>query len=89
MGPTDLDSELEALVLDEDFIRAGSPEATAGERAERLARIGRANDQLRRAGEISDGTGKPAARRMRKAFPWIAAGVVVAVAIVVIVLIAR
>lgn len=87
--PDDLDAELQALSLDEDFIREGRREATAQERADRLARIGRANDELRRQGEIADGTGKPGARRMRRAVPWIALGAVSAVVIVVLALVAR
>ena len=69
--------------------REGEDEGSADERIAKAQRIARANDELRRAGEISDGSGKPAFHRVRRSAPWIAIGAVVAAAIVVIALIAR
>jgi ElaB/YqjD/DUF883 family membrane-anchored ribosome-binding protein len=77
------------LVLDEDFVAGGPKEAAADERIERASRIARSNDRLRASGEIADGSGKPRFHRVRKSAPWIAIGVVVAVGIVVVALIAR
>lgn len=77
------------LVLDEDFVTGGVKEPTADERVEKAQRIARANDQLRASGEIADGSGKPRFHRVRRSAPWIAIGVVAAVAIVVVALIAR
>ncbi|MHB1166559.1 MAG: hypothetical protein ACYC90_11995 [Candidatus Nanopelagicales bacterium] len=84
-----IDAALEGLVLDEDFVAGGPREATADERIARAARIARSNDRLRAAGEISDGSGKPRFQRARRSAPWIAIGAAVAIAIVVIVLVAR
>jgi len=77
------------LVLDESFIADGPKEAAADERIAQAARIARSNDELKAAGEIADGSGKPRFHRMRKSAPWIAIGAIVAVAIVVVVLIVR
>ena len=77
------------LVLDEDFVTGGVKEPTADERVEKAQRIARANDQLRASGEIADGSGKPRFHRVRRSAPWIAIGVVAAVVIVVVALIAR
>ncbi len=77
------------LVLNEDFVSGGVKEPTADERIETAHRIARSNDRLRAAGEISDGSGKPRFHRARRSAPWIAIGVVVAVGIVVVALIAR
>jgi hypothetical protein len=77
------------LILDEDFVAGGPKEAAANERIEKANRIARSNDRLRASGEIADGSGKPRFHRVRKSAPWIAIGVVVAVAIVVIAIIAR
>ena len=79
----------EEIVLDDDFIAGGVKEPTAQERAARLRHIAAANDRLKAAGEISDGTGKPRFHAIRKSAPWIAIGAVIAVTIVVVVLIAR
>ena len=84
----DLD-RLDELVLDEDFVSGGVTEAAAEDRIAQAQRIARANDRLRAQGEIADGTGKPAYRRMRGSAPWIAIGAVVAGAIVVLALLAR
>lgn len=84
----DLD-RLDELVLDEDFVSGGVTEASAEDRIAQAQRIARANDRLRAQGEIADGTGKPAYRRMRRSAPWIAIGAVVAGAIVVLALLAR
>ena len=81
-------ADVDALVLDEDFIRGGRPEATAEERLAQARRIARANDQLRAAGEIADGTGKPGRRPRRSWLVWTAAGVAIGV-IVLAVLVSR
>jgi hypothetical protein len=77
------------LVLDEDFVTGGAAEASAEERIAKAQRIARSNDRLRASGEIADGSGKPRFHRVRKSAPWIAIGVAIGVAIVVIALIAR
>lgn len=77
------------LVLDEEFVSGGVSEAAAEERIAQAQRIARSNDRLKASGEIANGSGKPRYHRVRKSAPWIAIGAVVAVAIVVIVLIAR
>jgi hypothetical protein len=77
------------IVLDESFVADGPKEASADERIAKAARIARSNDRLKAEGEIADGSGKPRFQRMRKSAPWIGIGAVVAVAIIVIVLIAR
>jgi hypothetical protein len=77
------------LVLDDDFVSGGPKEAAADERIARANRIARSNDRLKASGEIADGTGKPRFHKVRKSAPWIAIGVVAAVAIVVVALIAR
>ncbi len=82
-------SELDDVVLDEEFIRGGVREEAAEVRLERISRISRENNRLQAAGEIADGTGRPSARRMRKAVPWIAFGAVAAVVIIVMALVAR
>lgn len=77
------------LVLDEDFVTGGVTEASAEERIAKAQRIARSNDRLRASGEIADGSGKPRFHKVRRSAPWIAIGVAVGVAIVVIALIAR
>lgn len=77
------------LVLDEDFVTGGVSEASAEERIAKAQRIARSNDRLRASGEIADGSGKPRFHKVRRSAPWIAIGVGIAVAIVVIALIAR
>ena len=57
--------EFDAIVLNEDFVSGGAVEGSADERIAKAQRIARANDELRRAGEISDGSGKPAFHRVR------------------------
>lgn len=76
-------------LLDPEQVAKAPREDDAQSRIARAQRIAAANDRLMAAGEIADGTGRPAARRMRKAAPWVAIGAVVAVAIVVLALIAR
>lgn len=78
--------DLDALVLDERFIRGGRPEPSAEERAAKAQRIARANDELRARGEISDGSGKPVYHAKAKRNRIIAISAIVAVAIVVVVL---
>lgn len=77
------------LVLDGKFIEAGPKEASADERMAHMRRIARENDRLRAQGEIADGSGKPRYQRLRKGAPWIAIGVVVAVVIIIVALVAR
>ena len=84
-GPDDFDE----IVLDEDFVSQGVTEGSADERIAKAQRIARANNELRRAGEISDGSGKPAYHRVRRSAPWIAIAVAVSVAIVLVAVIAR
>ncbi len=77
------------VVLDEQFIAGGPKELPADERIAQASRIARGNERLAAAGEIADGTGKPRYGRLRTSTPWIAIGLVVAAAIVVLALIAR
>lgn len=77
------------LVIDEDFAAGGPREESAEERIARARRIARENDRLRAAGEISDGTGKPGRRRMRRTVPWIVVGALVAGVIVLVAVLAR
>lgn len=77
------------LVLDEDFVTGGVAEASAEERIAKAQRIARSNDRLRASGEIADGSGKPRFHKVRKSAPWIAIGLSVGIAIVVIALVAR
>lgn len=77
------------LILDESFLQDAPKEASADERIAKAQRIARGNEQLRAAGEISDGTGKPRFHRVRKSAPWIGVGAVIAVVIIVVVLIVR
>lgn len=77
------------IVLDEDFIASGVKEADAEERMAQAARIARANDRLRTAGEIADGSGKPRFHAVRRSVPWIAMGAAIGIGILVVVLIAR
>lgn len=76
-------------LLDPTAAALAPKEASADERIARSRRIARENDRLTRAGEVSDGTGKPAYRRLRRSAPWIAIGAAVGVVIIVLVLIAR
>lgn len=78
--------DLDAYVLDEQFIQGGRPEPSAQERASKAQRIARANDQLRARGEISDGSGKPVFHATAKRNRIIMIAAVAAVAIVVVVL---
>lgn len=77
------------VTLDDSFVARGAKESTAAERAERAARIAGGNDRLNAAGQIADGSGKPVFHRRRRSTPWIAIGVVGALAILAIALIAR
>lgn len=77
------------LVLDDEFVSGGVAEPAADERIAKAQRIARSNDRLRASGEIADGSGKPRFHRVRRSAPWIAIGVAVGVAIVVIALVAR
>lgn len=83
------DEDWDAVILDEDFVSGAPTEASAEERIAQARRIARANDRLRAEGEISDGTGKPAYRRLRRSAPWIVIGAIVAGVIVVVALLAR
>lgn len=80
--------EIPDFIPDEGFLASGPREASAEERAAQAARIASGNDRLRAAGQISDGTGKPAYRRASKVAPWIGIGAAVAVLIVVVALLA-
>lgn len=77
-------ADVDAFVLDEDFIRGGRREATAEERLAQARRIARANDQLRAAGEIADGTGKPGRRPRRSWLVWTAAGAAIGVLVLAV-----
>lgn len=81
--------ELDSLTLDEEFISGGVREDTAEDRIAKAQRIARANDRLRAQGEISDGTGKPAYRRLRRSIPWIVIGAAIAGGIVLVAILAR
>ena len=71
----------------EDLLSDSAPvEASAEARAAEAARIAKANDRLRDAGQISDGSGKPVYRKAVKAVPWIVIGALVATGIVAFVL---
>ena len=75
--------------IPDDFAVGAAPkEATAEERAAKAARIARENDRLKKAGQIADGSGKPAYRRASKVAPWVGIGAVVAVVIIVVALLA-
>jgi len=80
--------EIPDFIPEDGFLAAGPKEASAEERAAQAARIARGNDRLRAAGQIADGTGKPAYRRASKVAPWIGIGAAVAVLIVVVALLA-
>lgn len=88
-NPPSNDDPFDDLVLDEDFVAGGPKEPAADERIAKAQRIARSNDRLKAQGEIADGSGKPGHRRLRKSTPWILIGVIVAVAIVVIAIVAR
>ena len=77
------------VVLDEMFVAGGAKEQSGAERIAQARRIARANDRLREAGEIADGSGKPRFHRARRAAPWIAIGAVAAAVIVVVALVSR
>ncbi len=83
------DDPFDELELDESFLQGGPKEASADERVAQARRIARQNDQLRAAGEISDGTGKPGFRRRSRSLPWIIIGASVAAVIVLLAVIAR
>lgn len=76
-------------LLDPEFLTKGPKEASADERIARASKIARANEQLMRQGEISNGVGKPKYGRVRKSAPWIVIGAVIGVTIVVFALVVR
>lgn len=80
--------EIPDFIPEDGFLAAGPTEASAQERAEQAARIARGNDRLRAAGQIADGSGKPAYRRSSRLAPWVGIGAAVAVLIVVVALLA-
>ena len=86
-GDDDL-PEIPDFIPDEGFLATGPKDPSAEERVAQAARIARGNDRLRAAGQISDGTGKPAYRRASKVAPWVGIGVAVAVLIVVVAILA-
>ncbi len=55
--------EIPDFIPDDFAIDAAPKEPTAEERAAKMARIARENDRLQKAGQIADGSGKPAYRR--------------------------
>ena len=76
-------------LLDPEAVANAPREDAAEARIGKARRSAAANNRLAAAGEIADGTGKPASRRVRRAAPWVAIGAVVAVVIVVLALVAR
>lgn len=84
-GDDDL-PDIPDFIPEEGFLATGPKEASAEERAAQAARIASGNDRLRAAGQIADGTGKPAYRRASKVAPWVGIGAAVAVLIVVVAL---
>lgn len=87
-GDDDL-PDIPDFIPDDAFTASGPKEPSAEERAAKAARIARENDRLRKAGQISDGSGKPAYRNSSKLAPWIGIGAAVAVLVVVVALLAR
>lgn len=81
-------NEIPDFIPDDFTIDAAPKEPTAQERVEKAARIARENDRLRKAGQIADGSGKPAYRRASKVAPWVGIGAAVAIVIVVVALLA-
>lgn len=82
------DPEIPDFIPDDAFTSSGPREPSAAERAEKAARIAKENDRLRRAGLISDGTGKPVYQRSKKLAPWVGIGAAVAVVIIIVALLA-
>jgi hypothetical protein len=82
------DDEIPDFIPDDFAIDAAPKEPTADERAAKAARIARENDRLKRAGQIADGSGKPAYRRTAKVAPWVGIGAAVAIVIIVVALFA-
>lgn len=80
--------EIPDFIPDDFAIDAAPKEPTAEERAAKMARIARENDRLQKAGQIADGSGKPAYRRASKVAPWVGIGAAVAILIVVVALLA-
>jgi len=81
--------EIPDFIPDDAFSAGGPKEPSAEERASKAARIARENDRLRKAGQISDGSGKPVYRKSSKVAPWIGIGAAIAVLVVVVALLAR
>jgi len=83
------DPEIPDFIPDDAFTCSSGPrEPSAAERAEKAARIAKENDRLRKAGLISDGTGKPVYQRSKTLAPWVGIGAAVAVVIVIVALLA-
>jgi hypothetical protein len=76
-------------LLDPEFSSKGPKEASAQERIAQASRIAKANEALKRQGEISDGVGKPKYGHARKSAPWIVIGAVIGVTILAFALLAR
>lgn len=70
-------------LLDPRFIASAPKEAAGEDRIEKAKRITASHQQLQKAGEIADGTGKPQYRFKKRSY-IIGAAVVIAVVIVVI-----
>lgn len=88
LGQTEMSDPFDEL-LDPEQLAKAPREDDAEARIAKARRIAAANDRLSAAGEIADGTGKPASRRVRRAAPWVAIGAAVGIVIVVIALVAR
>lgn len=86
--PEDPGEDIPDFIPDDLSAQTGPKEASAEERMEHAARIARENDRLKRAGQISDGTGKPAYRRAARVAPWVAIGAGVAIVILVVAILA-
>ena len=80
--------EVPDFIPDDLAIDAAPKEPTAEERVAKAARIARENDRLKKAGQIADGSGKPAYRRASKVAPWVGIGAAVAIVILVVALLA-
>ncbi len=87
-GAEDPENEIPDFIPDDLVAQSGPTEASAEERMEHAARIARENDRLKRAGQISDGTGKPVYRRAARLAPWVAIGAGVAIVIILVAVLA-
>lgn len=88
MSPQDDSPDFDRL-LNPDSLPPAPKEASAEERIAKSQRIAANNDRLKREGEISGGTGKPKFSRKTTSLPWVTAGIVIGITIIVVVLIVR